>query len=174
MRAFGVVALLLAGCQFSVDGSKIDPPAAAPDPDPTGGGGSTTAPAPPPTSSTPPPTQQPDFDLAVPPGTDMSVKRVGTPCTQDAQCDPGLFCAKTFFIGLTRIDVPGGYCTEACDKDPTVCPANSFCYSFSFGKYCGSSCPPDPCRKGYQCCSNSSGNGSGDQKACTPDTLCKD
>jgi hypothetical protein len=169
MRAFGLVAVLLAGCQFSVTGTSVGDPT-APTPSP---GDTTTQPQSPspPTSSTPPP---PD-DAGVPPAApgDMTAPpptaRVGTPCTNDNQCDPGLFCAKTFFIGLTRIDVPGGYCTVSCGNDPTVCPANSFCYTFSFGKYCGSSCPPDPCRKGYQCC-----DGGGGQKACTPDTLCKE
>jgi hypothetical protein len=163
MRALGVVAVLLAGCQFTVDGTKVDSPA-APDP------GATTQPqSPPPTSSSPPPGST---DGGVASGADMSIpttSRVGTPCMTDAQCDTGLFCAKTFYIGLTKIDVPGGYCTADCSKDANVCPMNSFCYSFSFGKYCGSSCPPDPCRKGYQCCDK---GGSGGQKACTPDALC--
>jgi serine protease len=97
----------------------------------------------------------------------MAQQRVGTACTADAQCDPGLFCAKTFGVGPGRIDIPGGYCTLECSS--AACPANSICVTFSFGKYCASTCPPDPCRTstGYVCCDE--GNG---QNACTPTALC--
>jgi serine protease len=101
-----------------------------------------------------------------PPGPDMAQQRVGTPCISDAQCDPGLICAKTFGIGPGHVDIPGGYCTHDCSSN--ACPANSICVTFTFGKYCASSCPPDPCRTttGYVCCDESDG------KACTPTALC--
>lgn len=157
-----LLAVLLAGCQFSVIGTPVGGNAPgqsqAPPVD------DTTQPQSPPTSSTPP--APADADLAVPPGTDMSVERVGTPCTADNQCDPGLICAKTFYVGVTKVDIPGGYCTLNCGNDPSVCPANSFCGSFNFGRYCLSNCPPDPCRKGYSCCDNSG------QQGCTPSMLC--
>jgi hypothetical protein len=114
---------------------------------------------------TPPP---PPGNAPTPPSTmpDMAQQRVGTACKADGDCDPGLTCATTFFVGLTKIDIPAGYCTLDCSAATTVCPVNSFCGSFSFGKFCLSSCPPDPCRKDYQCCAN------GSAKACLPGSLC--
>lgn len=169
MRAWGLVAVLCAGCQFAVIGTPVggggtgDPgqPTATPPVD------DTTQPQSPPTSASPPPGT---WDAAVPPSADMSVQRIGTPCTADAQCDPGLICAKTFYMGLVRVDIPGGYCTLSCASDPTLCPASSFCGVFNFGKFCLSDCPPDPCRKGYSCCNPASGPDG--PQGCTPSMLC--
>jgi hypothetical protein len=157
MRAGSRIVLLLAGCalagcSFDIIGSNVDDPGAVTPPSPTqsvpNGADAGTA--------TPPP-----------PGPDMAQQRVGTPCTDDAQCDPGLTCAKTFGAGPGKVDIPGGYCTRACDM--LACPANSICVTFSFGKYCASSCPPDPCRtaSGYVCCDEGGG-----KNACTPTALC--
>lgn len=152
-----VAATLVAGCSFDVIGTNVDPAGAPTPPSPTqsvpngsDAGAPTTQPPPPSTG-----------------GADMAAQRVGTPCTADAECDPGLFCAKTFGTGPGHVDIPGGYCTVACPTD--VCPANSICVAFSFGKYCSSACPPDPCRtsSGYVCCDEGGG-----QKACTPTMLC--
>jgi hypothetical protein len=156
-----MVAVLVAGCSFDVIGTNVG--------DPTGGG----------TGSTPSPTQSvpdgPDAGLpATTPtptptptvGPDMAMQRIGTACTSDAQCDPGLLCAKSFGAGPGRVDIPGGYCTLDCSKGP--CPANSFCETFTFGKYCLSDCPPDTCRgAGYVCCNYSGGN-----HGCAPTALC--
>jgi hypothetical protein len=151
-----MVAVFVAGCSFSVIGTNTGDPA----------GGSAT---PSPTQSVP---DVPDAGVPAttptptPTGPDMATQRVGTACTSDAQCDPGLFCAKSFGIGPGRVDIPGGYCTLDCSS--TACPANSFCETFNFGKYCISSCPPDPCRgAGYVCCGYSGGN-----NGCAPDALC--
>jgi len=161
MRAGCMVALgmLVAGCSFDVIGTNVG--------DPNG------TPAPPsPTQSVPSgadagaPATQPPAPTTTPPGPDMAQQRVGTPCMTDAQCDPGLFCAKSFGVGPGHVDIPGGYCTLECSH--TACPANSICASLSIGKYCESTCPPDPCRTGYTCCDFSD-----DNKACTPGQLCK-
>ena len=151
-----VVATLVAGCSFDVTGTNVDPPGTATPPSPTqsvpsSADAGTPAQPPPPSTSTP----------------DMAAERVGTACTSDAQCDPGLFCAKTFGIGPGHVDIPGGYCTRDCSS--VACPANSMCVTFSFGKYCSSTCPPDPCRtsSGYVCCDEGNGD-----KACTPTALC--
>jgi hypothetical protein len=160
MRAvFGVVALLVAGCSFDVIGTNVGDPAGAVTPPaptqslPDGADAGATKPTPPP----PPATGTPD----------MAQQRVGTACTADAECDPGLTCAKSFGIGPGHVDIPGGYCTLDCSS--AACPANSICVTFSFGKFCGSTCPPDPCRTaaGYVCC-----NEGGGQNACTPTALC--
>ena len=75
MRAFCVLAVLLAGCQFSVIGSATgDPAAGAAAPAP----GGMTQPQSPPTSSAPPPGIT-DAGVA-PVDVDMSVQRVGTAC----------------------------------------------------------------------------------------------
>ncbi|MCA1664805.1 MAG: hypothetical protein LC659_11135 [Myxococcales bacterium] len=154
-----VMALVVAGCSFDVVGTNVDPslPVASPSPSPTqsvpnGPDGGATKPTPP-----PPATGAPD----------MAVERVGTACTVDAECDPGLTCVKSFGAGPGRVDIPGGYCTLECSS--AACPANSMCVTFTFGKYCASTCPPDPCRtsSGYVCCDE--GNG---QNACTPTALC--
>jgi hypothetical protein len=160
MRSCCLVAVVLAGCSFDVSGVGPGEPGPPSVPTPTQSvPDQPDAATPPPTNDpTPPPPPMP------PPPPDMAKQRIGTACNGDAQCDPGLTCAKTFFVGLTRIDIPGGYCTHECSQ--TACPADSYCGSFAFGKYCVSSCPPDPCRKDYQCCSNSS------MKACLPDGLC--
>ena len=155
--------MLTAGCSFDVLGTGVDPAPAAPAP-------TTPAPnqagpgdadagvvTPPPSDPTPPPPAP-----TAPP--DMAQQRVGTACKADSDCDPGLTCAQTFLVGLVKVDIPAGYCTHECSS--STCPANSFCGSFSFGKYCLSSCPPDPCRNDYQCCAN------GKQNACLPDDLC--
>jgi hypothetical protein len=156
-----VLGAWVAGCSFDVIGVNTGDPAGPADPSaPTqsvpsaADGGTTTQPTPP-----PPPT---------PPGTtpDMAQQRVGTPCTADAQCDPGLFCAKSFGVGPGHIDIPGGYCTLDCSS--TACPPSSVCSTTAFGKYCMSSCPPDPCRKDYVCCDEGQG-----QKACSPTQLCE-
>lgn len=140
--------LFVAGCSFNVVGSPGDP-----------SGGAVTPPSP--TQSVP---NGSDGGAAPAPGSDMATQRIGTACTDDSQCDPGLFCAKSFGVGPGAVMIPGGYCTHECSQ--TACPANSFCGSFSFGKYCLSSCPPDPCRGGYQCCDN------GGQNGCSPAALC--
>jgi hypothetical protein len=157
MRAGCLVAVVVvAGCSFDVIGTNVG--------DPSG------------TGSQPSPTQSvpdgPDAGVAAttpsptPAPPDMAQQRIGTACTTDAQCDPGLFCAQSFGIGPGRISIPGGYCTLDCTS--AACPANSFCETFTFGKYCVSSCPPDPCgRTGYQCCDYGMM-----QKGCAPDALC--
>jgi hypothetical protein len=150
---FMVVAVAVAGCSFDVIGTNVG--------DPTGG--STGSP----TQSVP---DGPDSGIAATPppsgsSPDMaSQRRVGTACTSNAQCDPGLICGMTFGVGAGKIDIPGGYCTLDCTS--AACPANSFCATFTFGKFCMSSCPPDPCRGGYKCCDD---NG---QKGCATDSLC--
>jgi hypothetical protein len=150
-----VVGALVGGCSFDVIGVNTGGPNAPPDPSaptqsvPNGPDGGTTSQQPPPTGGTP----------------DMAQQRIGTACTADAQCDPGLLCAKTFGIGPGHVDIPGGYCTRDCSSTP--CPTNSVCATTAFGKFCLSSCPPDPCRMGYTCCDE--GNG---QKACSPMMLC--
>jgi len=143
--------LLVAGCTFDIIGTNVDPAG---------------------TPATPSPTQSvpPAADGGAPPQSpgatpDMAQQRIGTPCTADAQCDPGLFCAKTFGIGPGHVDIPGGYCTHDCSS--STCPTNSICVTTQFGKYCMSSCPPDPCRTGYECCDEGGG-----QNACSPTQLC--
>jgi hypothetical protein len=159
----GVAALVSAGCSFDVLGTNVDP----------GGGSSPPAQSPtqsiptetdagvdaaPATDPTPPPPAPP---TATP---DMAQERIGIACKNDGDCDPGLICAQSFLVGLIVVQIPNGYCTHECGS--SACPANSFCGSFSFGKYCLSSCPPDPCRNNYQCCANSKMN------ACLPNDLC--
>jgi len=142
MRAGCMVAVLVAGCSFDVIGTNIGDPNGTPmPPSPTQSvpNGSADAGAPP-TQTTPPATTPP-------PGPDMAQQRIGTPCTTDAQWDPGLFCAKSFGIGPGKIDIPGGYCTHDCSS--SSCPADSECVTFTIGKYWESTCPPDPCRTGY-------------------------
>jgi hypothetical protein len=147
MRAWVLSATLMIGCSFHVPGVNVPPG------DPGGGGPYTPSPV----ASTPNPPSDADAgmsatappDMSAPPH--MTAPRVGTACTDDTQCDPGLFCAKSFGIGAGRVDIPGGYCTLDC-KGGKACPANSACATFSFGQFCVSSCPPDPCREGYQCC----------------------
>jgi hypothetical protein len=166
MRVLTLVALMLTACQFSVHGitDGTNPGSSGNGSSGNGDNGSSTPPSPP-TASTPPPTD--DAGTPPPSGGDMSQQRVGTACTSDAECDPGLFCAKSFLIGLQQVPVPGGYCTLDCSKG-AACPANSFCGAFSFGHFCLSSCPPDPCRVGYSCCANSAG-----ANGCTQTNLCK-
>ncbi|HEY2749515.1 MAG TPA: hypothetical protein VGL86_33075 [Polyangia bacterium] len=158
-----LLAALVTGCSFDVGGTNVDPSGGSPPSTPASppqsapNGPDAGAPAPPtPTNPTPPapPAMTPD----------MAQQRIGTACKADSDCDPGLICAQTFLVGLQKIDIPGGYCTHECSM--SACPANSFCGSFSFGKYCLSSCPPDPCRNDYKCCANSKMN------ACLPDDLC--
>lgn len=157
MRGCLCVVALAAGCAFQVHGL---------DPSGTGGGspGSTTPPA-----STPPSGSQtpPSTDGGAPGGGDMAVVPVGAPCNGNSDCgNQGLFCAKSFFDGRKYITVAGGYCTLDCSGGAT-CPTGSSCGAFSFGHFCMSSCPPDPCRSGYSCCGNSGAN------ACTPQSLCE-
>ena len=154
MRAGCLVAVVMAGCSFDVVGTTVGDPS----------GGATGTPSP--TQSVP---DKPDAGPTTntpPPGTspDMATQRVGTACTTDAQCDPGLFCGKTFGLGPGRVDIPGGYCTLDCTS--SACPANSFCQAFTFGKFCLSACPPDPCRGGYICCDASGKTG------CATDSMC--
>jgi hypothetical protein len=157
MRAGCMVAALLgataAGCTFDVIGTNVGDPAEPMPPSPTQSVPPTTG------SDGGAPTQSPG---ATP---DMAQQRIGTPCTADAQCDPGLFCAKSFGTGPGHIDIPGGYCTHDCSS--STCPTNSICVPTAFGQYCMSSCPPDPCRTGYECCDEGGG-----QKACSPTMLC--
>ena len=164
MRWCALLAALWCGCSFDVIGTNVDDPGTPAGSAPTqsipSGPGTTPTedlgmPTPPNGSPTPPSTMP-----------DMARQRVGTPCKSNGDCDAGLTCATTFFVGLTRIDVPGGYCTEDCSAATVTCPTDSYCGSFSFGKFCLSSCPPDPCRKDYECCAN---NGA---KACLPGGLC--
>jgi hypothetical protein len=162
MRVGILVAGLMAGCSFNVQGTAIDNPgAAAAQPSPTqslpdGPDAATEPPAPaPPAAPTPTPPAPPD----------MTQQRVGLACTSDAQCDPGLICAQSFNVGLSHISIPDGYCTLECGSK--ACPPNSFCNSFAFGKYCLSACPPDPCRTSYVCCDEG-----GDNKGCAPTSLC--
>jgi len=159
-----LVAALLAGCSFDIIGTNVDPtgagsaPATPPssDPPPTVVDAGMAPPTPAnPTPPAPPPPAPPD--MAEP-------QHIGTACKADGDCDPGLICAQSFLVGLAKVDIPGGYCTHECSS--SACPADSFCGSFSFGKYCLSSCPPDPCRANYKCCANSK------QSACLPDDLC--
>lgn len=159
MRWCCLVAALSVGCSFDIAGTNVggDPGAAPGSPtqsipdQPDAAMAPTTDPPPPPTPPMPPPP-------------DMAQQRIGTACANNAQCDKGLICAVSFGIGPGRVDIPGGYCTHECSS--STCPANSFCGTLSFGKYCLSSCPPDPCRESYECCANSN------QKACLPDGLC--
>jgi hypothetical protein len=159
MRAGYMVAVFVAGCSFDVIGTNVG--------DPTGG--STGTPSP--TQSVP---NTPDGGIAAttPPtaSPDMATQRIGTACISDAQCDPGLFCAQSSGVGPGAIVIPGGYCTLDCTS--TACPANSFCQTLSLGKFCLSSCPPDPCRgggpAGYICCNYGGGN-----KGCSTNQLCK-
>jgi hypothetical protein len=158
MRA-GIMAalgLIVGGCSFDVPGTSVGDPAGTPTPSPTQSVPS--MPAPPPSDGGAPP-QSPG---ATP---DMAQQRIGTACTTDAQCDPGLICATSFGVGPGRVVIPGGYCTHECSS--STCPANSVCSSMTIGKYCLSSCPPDPCRAGYVCCDQGKG-----QSACSTDQLC--
>jgi hypothetical protein len=158
MRAWVLALSLVAGCTFSVqgtdappasDGPTLPPPiAATPLPLPDAGMADT---------STPPPVSTPDM---------LAAARVGTQCMGDPQCSSGLVCGKSFATFGGTVKIPGGYCTLDCSK--ASCPAGSFCGSFSFGKFCLSECPPDPCRPGYKCCKNDG------QMGCTPDDLCGD
>ncbi len=167
MRALCLLGVMLAGCSFEVRGTSVDDPGASGPtlPSPTQSVpntpdlGATT----PPTMPAPTPPPPPPPTTPAPP--DMAQQRVGLACSNNAQCDPGLICAKSFGVGLGTITIPGGYCTLDCSK--AACPAGSFCTTFSFGKYCASSCPPDPCRTGYVCC-----NEGGGQSGCTPTNLC--
>ncbi len=165
MRWWCLGAALLAGCSFDVLGTNVDPAGgAAPSaPAPTqsippdaDGGVDGSAPA---TDPTPPPPAPP-----IPTTPDMAQQRIGTACKVDGDCDPGLTCAQSFLVGLVKVEIPNGYCTHDCSS--STCPADSFCGSFSFGKYCLSSCPPDPCRASYECCAN------GKMNACLPNDLC--
>jgi len=119
---FMVAAVVVAGCSFDVIGTNVGDPA----------GGSPATPSP--TQSVP---DGPDSGIAATPpptaGPDMATQRVGTACTSNTQCDPGLICGKTFGVGAGKIDIPGGYCTLDCTT--TACPANSFCATFTFGKF---------------------------------------
>jgi hypothetical protein len=160
MRAGCIVALVVAGCSFDVIGTNVGDPAGGPTgtPSPT----QSLPDSPDMATTTPPPSMPPP---SMPPGPDMSQQPVGTACTSDAQCGAGLFCAKSFGVGPGRIDIPGGYCTLDCSS--TACPADSFCSTFTFGKYCLSSCPPDPCRTGYKCCDEGGG-----KNGCATDSMC--
>lgn len=162
MRWWCLVAAVCTGCSFDVIGTTVG----GSDPGATTPGGSPTSSIPdPPDAATAPPTSDPTPPPPpMPPVADMAVQRIGTACMSNAQCDPGLTCAQTFNVGLSRVDIPGGYCTHDCTN--AACPPNSYCGTFSFGKFCISSCPPDPCRKDYKCCNNSN------KKACLPDDLC--
>ena len=162
MRAGCMVALglVVAGCSFDVIGTNVG--------DPTAGTGDPSSP----TQSVPsgvdggaPPAQSPPPPTNPSPG-DMAQQRIGTACMTDAQCDPGLTCGKSFGSGPGKVDIPGGYCTLDCSKN--ACPADSVCVTFNFGKFCESTCPPDPCRTGYSCCKVTEN----DTKACTPSQLC--
>jgi hypothetical protein len=174
MRLMVLLSTLLAGCAFEVHGTHptaSDPGAAGGDPasgDPAGGSAAPD-PMPGPVSSTPDPASgagQPDLAMSAP--ADMAAAlRVGIACTDDKQCDSGLFCAKTSGAGPTKIDVPGGYCTLDCHVN-RACPSGSLCVTLSVGSFCQSLCPPDPCRAGYKCC------GGGNQKTCTASQLCQD
>lgn len=160
MRAGGMVALGMvmaaAGCTFDVIGTYVDPNAPPSSPTQSVPSGDTDAGAP---ATQPAPPMNPA-------GPDMAQQRIGTACTTDAQCDPGLTCGKTFGAGPGKVDIPGGYCTLDCSKN--ACPTGSVCVTFTFGKFCESDCPPDPCRTGYTCCTVSQD----ESKACTPSTLC--
>lgn len=164
MRAWALALGLLAGCTFTVEGADL-PPGSGAEPAPPAGGPGVGAP----TAMTPLPA--PDAAAApttpTPPAPDMLMPQVvGTACMTNEQCSPGLVCGKSFSTFGGTVKIPGGYCTLDCSK--ASCPAGSFCGSFSFGKFCLSECPPDPCRKDYKCCRN---NG---QMGCTPDGLCGD
>ena len=161
MRVGCMMAILVAGCSFDVIGTTVG--------DPSGGSNTPSSPTQsvPSTDDAGAPATQPPAPPTTPPPADMAEQRVGTACTDNAHCDPGLICAKSFGVGPGHVDVPGGYCTLDCSK--TACPADSVCVTFTFGKYCESTCPPDPCRTGYTCCDV----GDGDTKACTPGMLCK-
>lgn len=163
MRVWALALALVAGCTFTIDGMDVPASGAAP--------GSAADPGTPPVADTPvADTPAPTPDAAAPdpapaPPPDMAQALVvGTPCTANADCATGLVCGKSFNTAAGVVKVPGGYCTLDCSN--ATCPTGSFCGSFSFGKFCLSDCPPDPCRKGYQCCQNSG------QKGCTPDQLC--
>jgi hypothetical protein len=159
MRWWCLVAVLSTGCTFNVAGTGVgggtDPAATQSVPDQPDAGMA------PPTTDPPPP--PPPSTMPTPPP-DMAHQRIGTACKADKDCDPGLTCAVSFAVGLSRVDIPNGYCTHDCTS--AACPANSYCGSFSFGKFCLSSCPPDPCRDNYQCCANAN------QNACLPSGLC--
>src|SRR5438874_13152087 len=96
---FMVAAVVVAGCSFDIVGTTVGDP----------NGGATATPSP--TQSVP---DGPDSGVAATPpppptvGSDMATQRIGTPCTSNAQCDPGLICGKTFGAGPGKIDIPGG------------------------------------------------------------------
>ena len=163
MRAWALAMGLLAGCTFSIQGTDVPANGASSGADNPSLPPSTAAMPPPlPDAATPDPTTPPPASMP-----DMSQPLlVGIACTMDAQCGSGLVCGKSFNTVGGVVKIPGGYCTRDCSKSP--CPDGSFCGTFSFGKFCLSRCPPDPCRNNYKCCSN---NG---QMGCTPDDLCAD
>ncbi len=162
MRASFMVAVLVTGCSFDVIGTNVGGP----------NGGNQSGPAPTPSQPAPTasdggaPPEQPQPPGNPAPPADMAQQRIGTACTTDPQCDPGLVCATSFGVGPGHVNVPGGYCTLDCSK--SACPTNSVCVTFTFGKFCESTCPPDPCRTGYTCCTIPDV----DANACTPSQLC--
>jgi hypothetical protein len=159
----GASCFFAAGCTFDVIGVNTGDPNGPPAPPaptqsvPSGAADGGT------TSQQPPPPQTPP----TPGAPDMAQQRIGTACMNDNQCDPGLTCAQSFGIGPGRVTIPGGYCTLDCST--ATCPANSVCTTLTFGKFCMSSCPPDPCRTGYTCCSIGQS-----QKVCSTMQLCMD
>lgn len=153
MRAWALLAGLVAGCSFNVPGVGL-PPTAGGSP---GGGGPTSTPV---ASPTPP---TPADDGGAP--ADLAQQPIGAACVNNGDCGSG-FCAHSFATFGGGVSIPNGYCTLDCHNN-VQCPTGSVCGHFSFGQFCLSSCPPDPCRgAGYTCCDN------GGNRACTPTDLC--
>lgn len=67
---------------------------------------------------------------------------VGTPCTQNADCNSG-----TCLTGY-----PGGYCTSQCGTQFQTCEPGSDCYEVGGAASCYQLCQAnDECRAGYRC-----------------------
>lgn len=84
--------------------------------------------------------------------TDTQATIIGTPCTADAACAPGV-CGTGF---------PGGYCTQDCAR--AACPLGARCVAGATVSVCLASCPGvragrSDCRAGYVCEDDGTGSG---------------
>lgn len=166
MRVLPLALLVIAGCNFHIEGTAPPGTFGAPSdpqsPAPATPDAATTATVPDPGTTNGPGTPTPPStmpgDMVTTATRDMipaPTVNVGDACNGDADCkEADLKCFKSLGAGLTKLNLPGGYCSKACDSK-TPCPTGSECVSTLYGAFCMRKCGDGSnsgCRAGYACC----------------------